>query len=330
MSQDYMWFDIDANKKIGKKQLRVLNQIYIEDTLINYLINPLNRTILNDVPNMIENIEQHTIRATPSDDAQDKWNEDKEGTFIHMLEEAYKNLMNDPLESLVETYIPNMENLGKNPKRGTYWEKLEDFKGEKHYTNPETEEIELLEGTGISSTLKLGDLLDKTEAKKFIGEQISIGSGRGKYKSKLQKKLRNGTRKFNPKELYGLNPRDDSVLSFISVEFLKEDKPYDDSKDAKPKPANYGIIRVKFSIDHTNGTVSKKIFEKAGLTKWATEDDPSGYGKSIREGGYSQGWRFMNDRPSTASKRDKAWDLDAIWWTPKLPMHAAQKEKDRE
>ena len=141
MSQDYMWFDIDANKKIGKKQLRVLNQIYIEDTLINYLINPLNRTILNDVPNMIENIEQHTIRATPSDDAQDKWNEDKEGTFIHMLEEAYKNLMNDPLESLVETYIPNMENLGKNPKRGTYWEKLEDFKGEKHYTNPETEEI---------------------------------------------------------------------------------------------------------------------------------------------------------------------------------------------
>ena len=61
MSQDYMWFDIDANKKIGKKQLRVLNQIYIEDTLINYLINPLNRTILNDVPNMIENIEQLEI-----------------------------------------------------------------------------------------------------------------------------------------------------------------------------------------------------------------------------------------------------------------------------
>ena len=59
MSQDYMWFDIDANKKIGKKQLRVLNQIYIEDTLINYLINPLNRTILNDVPNMIENIESN-------------------------------------------------------------------------------------------------------------------------------------------------------------------------------------------------------------------------------------------------------------------------------
>jgi arsenate reductase-like glutaredoxin family protein len=331
MSQEYMWFEIDANRRIGKKQLRVLNQKYIEHTLANYLINPMNRKEIRDLPKMIKNIEQHTTKSTPSDNEQDRWTQDKMGEFISMLEAAYKNIMNDPVDSLIDDYIPSLEQMGKNPKKGTYWERLADFKGEHYVTNPDTDEQELVEGSGIPKNLKLKELLNKDDAKDFIGSTVSIGKGRGKYQSALQKKLLKKQRKFNRKELFGLSPRDDSVLSHISVKFNKPDKPYDDSEDDKePTSKSYGTIEVNFSIDHTNGTVSRSIFEKAGLPKWVIEDDPVSYGKAIRS--ETRGWSMSKDKPDSGGggTKTKGWDLQSIWWTPSHPGAAAQKEKKRE
>ena len=99
MSQEYMWFEIDANRRIGKKQLRVLNQKYIEHTLANYLINPMNRKEIRDLPKMIKNIDQHTTKSTPSDNEQDRWTQDKMGELISMLEAAYKNIMNENIDN---------------------------------------------------------------------------------------------------------------------------------------------------------------------------------------------------------------------------------------
>lgn len=285
-NQDYLWFVVTPDE-IGNVKMRNLTRGDVESTLGHYIINPLNRSILKSVPNMIRNVEENARElAIPRE--QDVWNDDKESLFKGMVEDSYDSLMATDMQTLIQKYISD------KPTEEGGWKSIHDL-GE------------------IGSSLKLEDLLNKNEARKFVGFQYAIGET--DYSSK-QKKLSNYDYVLNNKELFGLSPRDDSILSYINVKFNK------------PKEAEeFGKIIVNFTLDHSNGTVSRKIFEDAGFTKWGLKTDPGSYGGSIREGNYSLGWNH-NPSPITAAKLEgsKAFDPDAISYGEGKTKEKARKE----
>jgi hypothetical protein len=282
-NQDYLWFEVTPDE-IGNVKMRNLTRGDVESTLGHYIINPLNRSILKSVPNMIRDVEENARElAIPRE--QDVWNDDKESLFKGMVEDSYDSLMATDMQTLVQKYADE-------------WKAINDL-GE------------------IDSSLKLEDLLNKNEARKFVGFQYAIGET--DYSSK-QKKLSDDNYILSNKELFGLSPRDDSILSYINVKFNK------------PKETEeFGKIIVNFTLDHSNGTVSRKIFEDAGFTKWGLKTDPGSYGGSIRQGNYSLGWNY-NPSPISSSKLEgsKAFDPDSIWYGDSQSKEKARRKYEEQ
>lgn len=254
-NQDYFWFDVQADS-VGKVGMRYLTQNDIKLTLGHFIVNPYNRTILSKVPNHIRDIEQNTHDDFVGDERQ-AWSNAKMKQFQTFIRNAFESLMEEDIQSLVNLYAKN-------------WNGLEDFIAKRYNKGEVTNE-------GLSPEWKLKHVMDKNSRRDLIGYQYSIGRS---DKSSAQKKLSDDTRRYTSEEFFGLNPKNDSVVGFVDVEF----------KAPTSSKKVYGDIIVKFKIDHTNGVVSKKIFKDAGFSKFVLKDNPADYGGSIREGNYSQGW----------------------------------------
>ena len=296
VSNDYYWYEIDNNNKIGNQVITPLNMDVVKNTIGIYLVNPIEKNKIKDLPKLVKNIEQNTKNNLPSDDKNEIWSDDKMGEFNHMLEQAFTDIMDARLNSLIKEYIPNEE------KRN--WESFNDFIGEKHYLKG-PKKGQKMEGTGISDDLKLKDLLDSDGEKEFIGETISVGRS---DRSTAQKELLAKNRILNNGEFFGLSPKDDGVLSSVSVK-------YQDNQ-----------ITVNFEIDQTSAKIPKKIFEDAGFKKVVFKDDPTSYGGSIRDK-YSPNWNDITDESKFSQGKDQGrFDPLSIWVGDSKQKEESRKE----
>jgi len=293
-NQDYFWFDVSPDS-IGKVGMRYITQQDIKLTLAKFIINPYNRTILSKIPNMIRDIEENTHDDFTGDERQ-AWSNAKMKQFQTFIRNAYDSLMEEDIQSLVNTHAKD-------------WHGLEDFIGQW------IDKGEIVH-QGLGPEWKLKHMLGKNSRRDFIGYQYKIG--RTDLSAK-QKKLSDNKRKFTSDEFFGFNPKEDGVLSYIDVDFQK----------ASDAPKNkMGFIKVKFKVNHSNGKVPRRIFEEAGFSKIVIKDDPAGFGGSIREGNYSQGWNYSTDNTASSKFDSKEtagmfgvsdstkWqfiDSDAVW-----------------
>ena len=292
VNSDYYWYEIDNTNKVGNQAIIPLNMSIIKNSIAIYLVNPIEKNKIKDLPKLVQNIERNTTSNMVTDDKNELWSDDKMGEFTNWLEDAYEEVMDSRLNLLIETYIPNEE------KRR--WDSFDDFIGEKFFKGTGK-----VEGTGIPDNLTLRDLLDSDKELEFIGETISVGRS---DKSTTQKELLAKKRMLDNGEFFGLNPRDDSVLSSVTVKY-----------------SDNGITAT-FEVDQTSGKIPKGIFEDAGFKKVVFKDDPTSYGGSIRDK-YSPNWNDMTDESKFSQGKDQGrFDPLSIWVGDSKQKEESRKE----
>ena len=93
VNSDYYWYEIDNTNKVGNQAIIPLNMSIIKNSIAIYLVNPIEKNKIKDLPKLVQNIERNTTSNMVTDDKNELWSDDKMGEFTNWLEDAYEEVM---------------------------------------------------------------------------------------------------------------------------------------------------------------------------------------------------------------------------------------------